>query len=135
MSKRSFWHIQGTKHEFGDYQVMKNMTLFEIADELKKPWNNRSLRHCGWWPQSWFICDQHNKLRADHVLRQESLQSDLSAMLTKLGLPNVQLEIMNRSEAILSLEEVLADSTLVLRLIEIYRRDYQVLKIQPPLLV
>jgi hypothetical protein len=133
MSKRSFWHIQGTKHEFGDYQAMKDMSLLEIADELKKPWKKRSLRHCGWWPQCWFICDKENKIRADFVLRQEYLQSDLTAMLTKLGLADVPLEVMNRSEPILSLDDVLADANLVGKLIEIYRRDYQVLGVQPPL--
>lgn len=131
MSKRSFWHIQGTKHEFGDYQVMKDMTLDQILADLKLPWNQRSLRHCGWWPQSWFICDAQNEVQAHYMLRQEHLQKDLSEMLAEISQPDVQLQDFNRSEPILSVEEVLADSGITARIVEMYRRDYSVLPYKP----
>lgn len=133
MSKRTDYHIQGTRHEFPDYHVMKVMSLEQLLDDLKHPWDKRRLKQCGWWPQSWFICDAENRVRVDFVLHQEALQEELDEMLAKLGLPKVTLGKVNRSEKLLAADDVRSRPELLSRLVDIYERDYQVLGYPHPL--
>jgi hypothetical protein len=132
MSKRTYWHIQGTRHEFPDYHVMKVMTLEQLLDDLALPFDQRRLRHCGWWPQSSFICNGDDNVCVDHVLRQESLQRDLDHFLERLGLPKAQAHLLNRSEPHITKDEILTRPNLLSTFVEIYRRDYQSLNYSLP---
>jgi hypothetical protein len=125
MSDRSYWHIKGTKSEFADYQIMKDMTMNEIAEDLRLPFKERRLKHSGWWPQSWFVCDHGGRVRVHYVLRQEQLERDLNLMLGELGQPPVSLSIVNTSERRLDVATVRSDPAFTAKLVELYKTDYR----------
>lgn len=121
MSDRSFWHIKGTVNEFADYQAMKDMSLEEILLDLKEPWKERKLKHSGWWPQSWFVCDREGRTRVHYLLRQEDLQLELDQMLSELGHPTVKLDRINVSEQRISMDNL--NKQLIGMLADVYRSD------------
>lgn len=125
MSDKSYWHVKGSQNEFCDYQEMKHMSIDEILDDLATPWQTRRLKHPGWWPQAWFICDREDRIRAHFLLRQEDLQNDLNRMLGELGHHQVTLPQVNRSERRLEMEALLDRPERLERLAEIYQKDYQ----------
>jgi Sulfotransferase family len=122
MSDRTYWHIKGTAHEFADYRVMKDMSLEDIILDLKEPCKERKLKHSGWWPQSWFVCDRQDRPRVHYLLRQERLQPELDQMLSELGHPTVKLESINVSEQRISLANL--NEKLIGMLTDLYRSDY-----------
>lgn len=125
MSDRSFWHIKGTKSEFADYQIMKDMTLNEIVDDIRLPWEKRQLKHSGWWPQSWFLCDHERRVRVHYLLRQEHLERDLNSMLGELGHPMVSLPLVNTSEKRLTTETIRSDPSFASKLVLLYQSDFR----------
>lgn len=132
MSKRTFWHIQGTRHEFPDYHVMKVMTLEQLLEDLQLPFDRRRLRHCGWWPQSSFICNAVDEICVGTVLRQESLQNDLDQLLERLELPRVTVQELNQSEKCISVQDILWHADLLSQFLSIYSRDYRTLDYRVP---
>ena len=131
MSDRTFWHIKGTANEFGDYQVMKEMSLDEILADLASPWKTRKLKHSGWWPQSWFICDQQDRVRMHYLLRQEELQDDLNRMLCELGYPMIRLDQINSSEPRLGHQAIQERPDLLEQIQALYQKDYELLGYAP----
>jgi len=127
MAKRSYWHIQGTRHEFLDYHILKVMSLEDVVADLQLPLDKRRLKHCGWWPQTWFICDTQKRIRVDHILRQESLNEDLNGLLALLQLPAVTLPRINRSTEELAVADIISNSVLHEKLRQIYQNDYALL--------
>ena len=96
--EESFWHSAIGPSREGkhlDYDLLKNMSFENCVKLLAQ--NSKALRHQGWIPQWWWICDNDKNLKVDHVIKMESIDLDLNILFENLEIPNIELKKINPS--------------------------------------
>jgi len=75
---RSYWHSSVGTSVYGrhpDYDICRSLTFPEVVER----WADGSIRleHPGWRPQSYWVCDEHDKVRVHTLVRFEYLLEEL----------------------------------------------------------
>lgn len=95
--KASYWH--NTRMELHpEHELVKQKPFPEFCAYLEG--NLRSLHHESWYPQHHWIAQQNgNRLEivVDQVLRYENLDEDFSRLMSDLGVVDVSLPHVNKS--------------------------------------
>ena len=132
MSYITHWHQQGTANEYPDLASLREMTLLDVIQDLEKPIKLRRLRECGWWSQSQFIYDNTGRLRCDHLLRYEHLESDIKSFVAARGCPTFPLRQINVSQKTLTRWDLLQNADFMETFQKVYNRDCQLLHYNIP---
>ena len=133
MSQETVWHKQGTQHEYPDLQALREMTLLEVVDDLRKPLQKRLLKECGWWTQSQFIFNHQEDLQCDYLLRYEELEADLAVMLRRQNLKPISIPPSNVSQKTITRGDLLVNKQFLERFVSVYDRDFELLGYERPL--
>lgn len=75
--EKSHWHSGDSTTVYGlhpDYLTLKDKSFEEAVDLLVE--SPESLKHPGWWPQTYFICDEDGSLLVDKFFYQDKLDED-----------------------------------------------------------
>ena len=97
--EKSYWHDnlnRITPHP--DYELLSKRTFAECCEILK---NRRNmLKHESWHPQHLWTAkteNGNNLLMVDFVLRYENLENDFAVLCERLGVSNINLPYVNKS--------------------------------------
>ena len=91
---KSYWHEAGTSTEHPDYRLCRSLTIDEVVDRMHR--KTIAFRAMHFDTQSKYLL-KGGRMVLDHLLRYESLQSDLDAMFDLYGLKRVVLPAVNAS--------------------------------------
>ena len=75
--EKSYWHSNDgtTKYaEHPDFRTIKDMSFEDVVDLASESLS--SLKHPGWKPQEYFLCDTEHKILVDRVFYSDKLATD-----------------------------------------------------------
>jgi len=98
--KKSHWHDNVNQVNLHpDYAFLHDKTFSECCQVLKQRKN--LLKHESWRPQYQWMAKQDNgtyRVMVDYVLRFENLENDFTELCERLGIRNLHLDRINKSD-------------------------------------
>jgi hypothetical protein len=96
--ERSYWH-DAKMQPHPDYELLKGMGFQEFCGFLKQ--NARQLQHESWFPQYLWVTEERDRKIATvvrRVLRYENLDEHFPMLKAELGISDVALPHVNKSD-------------------------------------
>ncbi len=119
--ERSYWHSpDGTTpyKTHPDHETLRGLSFAECVERIP------TLRHAGWRPQSYFVCNAAGVNMMDYVCRHERLDQDIAHVCQVLGIRR-QLERVNVTEKKSSDWKGFYDGATVEAVRQLYAQDIQ----------